>query len=394
MAEDKKNSVRTEGLLLSDNEPKVEFENLSLADKEEYIDFLMVAYKDQFNRDKFEKREMVKKFWDWKYLDNPTMVRWKPIIWICRFRDKMVGQICVMPIDLKVGQETYKGGWFQDFIILPLFRNMGIGHSLIQHALKKLNGLIDIVMAAGTNERSYDLFKKAGFLDMGAINRSVYPLNFKNILEKSIDMELMRPFLHVTINAIFKLSHLWNRFHKNENVEVSEAVNFDEGFDSFWLEASKQSTCIATRDKGMLKWRFIDQPYRRYKILTAEIKGGLRGYAVIREANVKSDNIRFGGLKVGIISDIFFDPKEKNIGVSLLNTALQDFNGRVDLVRCDSLSPVIQRTVRTSGFINIKSNDRFLIHLLNEGMINKNGSFLQDRKNWYLTYGDSDIDLY
>ena len=357
---------------MAENDNKrVRFEQLSLQDEEEYADFLAAAYKGRPNYGRFSDRDAVKKFWRWKYIDNPNASGDRPLIWLCRLEGRVVAQTCLMPVSLKIGIGVCRAGWYQDFVVLPEFRGQGLGSLLVEHVTEDAKNYLDVLLVAGTNKISYAIFKKSGFSDIGFVGRNVM-------------VARMAP--------LFRLFRIFAKSSRQRGeVKITETGALGREFDDFWLSVSKSFPNIVKRDAETLKWRFIDQPWRDYRILIAESNGTLKGYAAISQGRVFKG--RLGNLRMGIVSDILFDPKEKHIGLSLLEAAVKYLSKGCDIVRCDILCRGVEPVIRSAGFMPIKSNNRFLAKPLNEEM--GYGDMIgPDKKLWHLTYGDSDLDLF
>ena len=140
-----------------------------------------------------------------------------------------------------------------------------------------------------------------------------------------------------------------------------------------------------------MQWRWHHHPLYVYKVWAARQEGCLKGYVVVREDLALTSRLK--GLKVAIISDLFFDPQEKNIGKALLKSVINAYRERTDLMRCDLYSPEIQSFLRREGFIGIKSQHRFLIYALKEEYKKCVEQAVSLKKGWHLTYGDSDFDF-
>lgn len=386
-----KNKISDDKLIRSG----VKFEKLSLHNEEEYLDFLMEAYKNNFNYYRFEDPNLVRKLWYWEYMDIPGSFKGSPFIWVCRLQNRIIAQVCIMPVELKIGDKPYRGGWCQDVMVLPQFRNMGLGYFIFQYLSEGLDSFFDILLVSGTNKNSYTLLKSIGFLDVGFFSRNIKVLNIKNITEKLTRKTAPRLLLGIFIKFItltLKLPYLFNASNcNNDDIKVSAADDFSEEFDNFWFKVSRQSPCIIKRDAESLKWRFKDNPVWDYKILVAKNKDILAGYIALKESRPNKKG--FEELKIGVISDVLFNLKDDNIGVALFDAAIDYFKEKVDLVRCDILCKEMMPIIKKMGFMGIKSYNRFIVYPLREELKRKGKCLINDRKNWYLTFFDSDLDL-
>ena len=339
---------------------------LTVADEEAYVDFLQKAYRDQFNSYRFESRAEVKKFWRWEYLDNPQHIHEKPLIWVCRSGDNIVGQLCVMPVKVKLCNGIYQGGWCQDFMVLPDFRGKGIGQKLVHEVKNGLHDTMDVVMAVIATENSRAIFRKEGFTEVGEVNKNVAVTAASNIL--------------LSIR----------RFGARRSIEVQEANISGGEFNHLWECLSKKFDCLIMRDAETLNWRFAPQRYWTYRAFIAKAYGVPKGYVIVKEKVCRIK--RRQSSNTGIIADIFFDPAEQNIGRTLIETALHCIKGTLPVVRCDAMNPSVQKLLKSAGFITIKSANRFLLYL-SERVAKEDIVSARKKCNWYITYGDSDLDL-
>jgi len=359
---------------------------LTLDEKEEYTDFLMEAYKDQFSSYMFQDARAVQGRWLWKYFDNPSPISEKPLIWLCRIYGKIAGQFCLMPVEVKIKDRVYNGGWCQDFIVLSKYRARGLGKLIVKHAMDKAGAYIDILLVAGTNAASYAIFKDLGFSDVGFIGRNLKIINPQNVSSKFVKNRFLKSLANIAIKTCFK-PHV--RSHSMDRVRILEVTDFKAGIDNFCTAMSNKFTCRVKRDSAFLCWRFKNQPLGRYRILVAKEDGSVKGYAVIRQSEIRQG--RFKGMPMGVVSDIFFDPEDAGIGAFLLSEAEKLLSGS-DIIRCDMMSEWPDKFISKAGFRRVRSNNRFLVYPIKDEL---KGASLHGRPidAWTLTYGDSDLDM-
>ena len=352
---------------MSDQRCDTRFEKLSLSDRDEYLDFLVEAHQDRFDSLRFRDRASADRSWRWKYVDNPGAAEESPLVWLARIGGKIVGQFCLMPVTLKIDGKTCNGGWFQDFIVLPQYRKMGIGRSLVSHVMKDSAEYLDILLVAGTNDISYSIFKKAGLIDAGRIP------------------------LYVRLNRL-KLFYMLFDIRRypggnKKNIFIKEIAFFDDPFNKLWEAASATFGLVVRRDSAYLNWRFVGQHCWGYRIFKASRKDSddPAGYIVVREGESR-------GLRTGVVTDIFASGNDPDIITSLFDFAVSYFSKRRDIaiVRCDVLNKGFGRILRRRGFVSIPSDTRFMFKTIKDGPC---VAFFADRDNWFLDYSDSDLDL-
>lgn len=339
---------------------------LTLTDEKSYIDFLQRAYRNQFNGYRFESRHNIEEFWRWEYIENPHKITGKPLVWICRVGGDIIGQLCVMPVTVKISDRSYAGGWYHDFMVLPEFRGRGIGQQLMHEVKLGLSDTVDITMAVIATERSRAIFRKHSFIEIGEVNKNI------------------------SLRMVSRILLSFRRLNAEKSIKIQETDAFDVEFDNLWECLSKNFKCLIKRDKEIIRWRFAPQPYWTYRAFIAKEDNIPKGYIIVKVK--KYDKIGQKSLNIGIISDVFFDPSETHIGRALIENALKIMKNEEIIVRCDVMNPSVQRFLRSVGFVNIKSDNMFFL-CLSERVAKEDAALARNRYSWYITYGDSDLDF-
>jgi len=320
----------------------------------ELIAFLKAAYADQFNAAEYQDEKKVVERLEWA----------RSLAWLCRENasGKIVGHFGITQVWLKYKDGYCPAAWGKDLIVLPEFRNLGIGPFLVASVLKEVEDKASIFLIAGVRDHVYTMYKKFGFADMGYIS------------------------LYVRPNILF-MRLLFHRPGKNEKVLIEKIARFDGSFDKLWETVSVPFGLIVRRDSAYLNWRFVDQPYWKYEIFKALRKESRKpaGYIVLREGKSR-------GLRTGVISDIFASENDQDTTAALIDFAVSSYAKRRDIafIRCDILNKGVGRVLRRRGFIKMPPRERFMFTNVKQGL---DESFFRDRDNWFLDYSDSDLDL-
>jgi GNAT superfamily N-acetyltransferase len=362
--------------------------------KKDLIDFFKLAYSDQFNAADYENEEGIMKRWEWANIMNPNIHGNLFPAWVCKDNrnNKIVGHCGLIPIFLKIKDICYPAAWVRDLIVPLKYRRSGIGSFLFDTVLKNNKDKFAMFLLAGTNDYGTAFYKKLGCFYLDRIPLFIRINRLVNILETRLHNRLLIRFL-ATFGGIF-LKFLNASFYKkssksyeNDEILVTQIQNFDNSFDKLWEYASSGFAIITKRDRDNLNWRFVKQPYWRYKIFKAESKksGEIKGYVVLREGNSR-------GFRIGVISDLFAYPKDIRTIASLISFAVKFFEKKdnIDLVRCDILNKNFASILRKFGFISIPSNSHFMISNIRQ---NLDLNFAVNRNNWFIDYADSDLDL-
>lgn len=364
------------------------------SDLSEVVAFFKAAYADQFNASEYKNEDDIIKRWKWANIENPNRDGLGPLAWICRENSskKIIGHFGVIPIALKCKDRYYPAVWGRDLVVLPEFRKLGLGPFLVAGVLKELKNRAVIFLAAGVRDHVYPMYKKFGFADMGLISLYVRVNCLRDIIRSKINNRLLASLLSILGNLGLKIVdmpvQIKERIHKmNSDISIEQIECFDNSFDKLWETASVSFGLIARRDSAYLNWRFIDQPYWNYKIFKALRKDNSfpSGYIILREGVGR-------GLRTGVITDLFASANDLPIIKSLIYYAISYFRNKDDiaLIRCNILNKEIAGVIRGCGFMNIPCKERFMFTNIENGL---ETDFFSDRRNWFVDYADSDLDL-
>lgn len=372
------------------NPEELVLEKLSVCDGDEYTDFLMEAYKDQFHARLFADRETVRRRWLWEYVDAPTAMGEKPLIWVLRADGKMAGQMCVMPVTLNVKGRPYKAGWCQDFIVLPAYRKKGWGHSIVQQVTNEARKHVEALLAVVASEASYRVFRKASYRDIGFATRGVTVTDPRRLAAAVSGNPVARTTFRLVAGAFFCGAGGVRRCAIDRSVRVSVYDGPAGVLGNFYARVAGELRYAIARDADFVSWRFMNRPLQEYRILAAWKKNDIKGYVVLRESMLSKE--RFCGVRTGVIVDILYDLRDRGTGIALIDGAIRYFKDRTDIVRFDFLDQRLLSVAWLSGFINASTPNRFYIAPFTEEL----QSVADDgfTGGWHLTYGDSDLDLF
>jgi len=354
-------------------------------------EFNKKAYKNEFNAARYQDQKKILHFWDWKYRTNPASRNIKNFGWVANYKDKLIGQFHIMPADVKIGDNYYCCAWGSDLAILTEYRNLGISTFLIQHAREEAGRQFASFLLGGMNENSYNVFKQSGFVNLGNIPRYIKILDIKTVLRS---YGLPR-FLYLAADKIVRLTRKLLPFKKrmhDKAVELEMVNGFDDEFKRFWDSVAVYYRCIARRDLSFLKWRYRNQPLWTYTTLRVKRDNNMKGFAVLREADIK--NGRLKGKRIGVVSDILITPQDRVSTQRLLTAILEFFQTKgVLLIKCDILNNFVEEALQKAGFWRIKSRHAFMLNLYNRNISKSDKDLAAARKNWFISSGDSDFDF-
>jgi len=360
--------------------------------KEDLLVFFKLAYSEQFNAEDYHNQEGVARRWEWRNLKNPDISSRQFPSWVCRDSktNAIVGHFGTMPVSLKYKGASYPAAWGIDLIATPRYRKSGIASFLVSSVLKNTKNNLSLFLLAGLNDYVVEkVFKKVGFIHLGHIPAYIRINKLDNILQSKIRIgilaRLMGIFGDILLNLLYVPSYLRGLKYRNRETTIAEVESFDTSFDRLWEKTSGSFPVVIKRDSKHLNWRFVTQPYWKYKIFKAERNGELKGYIVLREGKSR-------GLRVGVVSDIFCVPDDIRTIDSLIIFVIKTFKKKrdIDLIRCDMLHRNFERILRKFGFIRMRSSSHFMVTNIHRDM---DPNFVANRDNWFVNYADCDLDL-
>lgn len=353
-------------------------------DRDGLIAFFQQAYSDQYNASQYKNTDLIVRKWNWYNLENPYISKCQIPSWMCLHKGRIVGHFATIPISLKFGGNSVQAAWGRDLIVAPKFRNYGVGPFLIHQVIQENRDLF-VFLIAGLNDDVYTIYRKFDFADLGLIPLYVKILNFEKSLQLFLKSHFLRkafiPFLKGML--LFKSSFRVGR--KNGNFEFVKVHEFSEEENNFYRSTSVNFPALVERDETFLNWRYIRQPLFNYTVVKARSFGKMRGYIVLKVGQAR-------GLKTGNIVDLFCHPSDAQAQCALINYAIRHFSakGDIDIIKSNILYRDLATVLSRAGFLNIPSNSRFMMKLNNKDFSVFSAG---NREDWFITSGDSDLDL-
>jgi len=340
--------------------------------------FFKKAYKNTLFANKWKTKKNFFKILRWKNIfQNSQSKQYHSFCSIHQKTGEIVAHLGLTPCQLKVGNFKKKAVWGRDMIVHPAYRGFGLGSSLFLHVIKMAKKNYDIFLLAGANPRAVNLYKKIGFTYLGKI-----PLYLKIIRPWKL---LCKVAGYETKPIISKIAEK-HRFKKLTSLKQAKELDLKKNYHII-KNLSKKFSNIVIKNSSCLIKKFFHSPFFNYKFFWIyNFQKQIAGYIVIRVYTKKR-------VKVGVISDLVVNPTEKNVICQCLREASwilsRYFN--VDCIRFDILNPLIEKYLWIAGFFKVPSRSHFLVLNLSKKIkLNK----IHIRKEWLLTYSDSDLEGY
>jgi GNAT superfamily N-acetyltransferase len=345
-------------------------------DKEGVSQLRSVVYGGPFEEDE----------WVWRYESSPL----RPArIYLAESEGMIVG-LRIFPFrEVKVGNDVWMSVMAVGGMVHPDFQRRGIWSSLMREGLSRLRseGIHLALSFPGTLRHSYAGFCKMGWSDLGSIPFLAKPLRLDGFLSKYVRSEWVKSSAN-RISRSFARTRAGRRSPRASGLSIERLESFDERFDLFWNQVSREQTALMVRDQKYLNYRYFDCPGDRYALFAAFRGEQLAGYIVVRRALPMLD------LSIGLIMEI--EPMgDADVAASLLDEAISSLDEEeVDGIGCLMMehSPCYGM-LRRAGFFRVP--DRFNpreYHLVVEADPAKfSKAAMAQRGRWYLTWGDFDV---
>lgn len=327
-------------------------------------------------------------YWKWEFPSNSSG---SAHITLADDAGKIVGHYAVVPRTIRVEGEIRMGSIVVDVMTHPDYRQQGmfaaIGHEALQDA-----GRAGIEFSYGFPIRKEVMpgHLKVGWKHIFNIPILARPLHFKPIVQSYINVPLLSDLAalvaaigySVGVQPLLYLAQ--SRPILESDVTVREIKEFDERFDSLWLETNRQFPVMGVRNTEYLNWRYPEHPYHHYRVWVAEKQNKLLGYVVTRTGDLL-------GLRAGIIVDILADQSSLGVIDQLLQKVILEFQqaNDLDLIACMMTKggPYFAALQR-QGLIVTPKVFWFILHMNDP---RASTDILMSPLNWYLTWGDTDV---
>lgn len=345
-------------------------------DQEGILELYKVVYPErEYDRDKWMK------WWQWMYRDNPNG---KGIVWLAVHDGKVVGQYAIVPRRMKVGSQSVAGALSLDTMTHPGYRRQGIFETLAK-AVYEEAGRDGIHIVHGfPNEFSYPGFvTRLDWFYVDTMGTLLKPLNWRNALTIAISNRLLLMIGALTGNLVGMAFSRGRKAPAVEGLIIAQVPSFDERINEFWAKLSHQYRVMVERNREYLNWRYVDAPDSDYLVYIAERGAEVVGYLVLH-------CMQMGQASAAIIFDILAESEE--IAQCLIAEAVErSKRERVDLVYYASVGgSSVPKAFRRNGFMHFPSVKRLRFCAYSTSSC-ASREFLQNRGNWFIQMGDSDM---
>ena len=207
-------------------------------------DELSSFYEKVFNN----RSKFLIKNWRWLYRLSYNEI--EPIILINN--NNIVGQLGLIPVNLRAGSEILSATWFVDFIITPEFQGKGAGSFLVKEAMK-----MSPIQMAFSNQNALPVYKKFQWSlisSMKRLGRPINPIKWIPYIKNS-NLKIFKDIYNFNLKKNFKSMSEIKPYSFNNNSKII--------IDSFIKKKKiNYNNLEIERDENWLNWRLFKCPYR------------------------------------------------------------------------------------------------------------------------------------
>lgn len=326
----------------------------------------------------FDKNGSSKEFEkiDWQFLKNPINKQFVDIA-VQKNKNEAAAIYAISPVKLKLENNVFIGSQSLDTMTDKNYRGQGLFIKLANSVYKKAQeGNVKLVYGFPNGNSIYGFKKKLKWQVLDPVPFLIKPLKTKYFTKRF-------PFLTLIPN----LSLSFSKFKPSKAYKLDFKNEFPMEVNNIWKIFSKDILVAVNRDKEYLDWRYITKPNEVYKILHCfSNTGEYLGFIVY---TIKG---KHGG-KIGYIMELIYDLSNPFAAKQLLGKAISEIkqqNADCILSWCLEHSPNY-KIFKGKNFFKMPEKLRPIeLHFGARAFDEKLNDLVLNRKNWYLSYSDSD----
>lgn len=348
-------------------------------DEDEAIGLLLSKLSPQERSEVYQLR---KTRWHWQYYENPANPETEPILWVAeeetkedeKTKSRIVGLVCPLAVKVRTPLGLTLGSWCNDWIVHSDYRGKGLGWQLEDAWVKTF----PIALGRGWSKRAYEVSVKLGLITVSGFLRCWIVLSrfgFASLLWRVRHFERLKRLLLLPVGLT-----LSKKRQLGVELGVSSSLLGDE--EGIWIRVASCYGFAVERDQAYLEWRYSKNPMQEFKYIRATSNGKLLGLAIVRLSSDRPP--------IGVICDLVLDPNDIQVGVGLLEKAIEFFSSKGACAVTLDLPPALEPVIRAIKRPIMIEEAKILVGD-NDGKYGDLGIY--DAKSWYLSRSDSDIDF-
>jgi len=322
--------------------------------------------------------------WNWEYKNNPNN---RIEILLAIDGKQIIGHYSVIPIKMKILEDYYIASFSLDTMTHSKYRGQGIFPTLANKLYNDLGETgIPFTYGFPNNNSIKPFVKKCGWSEISNVPIYILPLNISKLAARYLKSKFFLNFFGEIYNFLFDL--IWKKNPLPNQVAIEEIKKFDKNFDDLWELVKDEIIIGVVRNSKYLNWRYFRKPEENYNVYAIYLNNNLKGYIVLKI------ELRFD-LTIGLIVDIITDASNIIFQHYLIKYAILYFKKK----KVDIISVIMfphwryYKSLIRNKFVKIT---KILFPEEVYFGVRKNSEtidfqLIKNPKNWYLTWGDTDV---
>lgn len=317
----------------------------------------------------------------WQYLHNPTGKLFVDFAIPSTDTARVAAIYSVMPVFVRLNGQVVLGTQSLDTLTDVDFRGKGLFTKMALNVFSRCerNG-VACVYGFPNGSSAPGFFKKLGWARLDPVPFLVRPLRANFILRRLGPLKALAERL-----PTIPVSRL-GRPTLPRSHEIRPITHFDERIDGLWDRFAQGIGAAVHRDARYLSWRLFAKPETHYRVLGLYENSRLIAFCAFAAHD------KHGG-RVGYVLELLHEPGRADDAQRLLQECtadLADDGAEVVLAWCLDHSPNF-RAYSTNGFFHLPERLRPIeLHVGVRPLCAPPEANLGNRRNWYLSYLDSD----
>lgn len=328
------------------------------------------------------------KLWKWRYDDNPARTDAFPSFLVLEQEHRIVGVQGLFPLRIKVGQKNLTASVSCDLAVDPAARSEGVKLKL--GALSK--DLSSLHISTSSNETANKITLALGGREVFPGRRKyLKPLRVSGLLRKrlpetnTVAGKIAAASLAVAkpVDCFMAIERKFRLRSRRQGIAIRDVPRFDERFEKFWGELSKENVILVVRDRSYLNWRYSEYPFAGIQSFELLLGQELFGFSVIH-MGVDNEHLCFA-----TILELAGRDCEMNIEEHLLKEGIRRAAMRgAHYVTARAPTTRSRELLRRYGF---HPRDLHYSPITYRNTSNLPDDVFAKNQNWYLSMGDGDI---
>jgi hypothetical protein len=329
------------------------------------------------------------KLWRWRYDANPAKSgSIQPFI-VGEQGGKIVGVHGLVPLRVKVGDQTLVASCSCDLAVDPAARSAGMKLKL--RTLSK--ELSPLHISTSANEPANKITLALGGKEVASGRKKlIKPLLTGSLVKRMISEKggkfwrtagaITSVLVGKPVDWALAIGRKFTTYPQVEGATFEEIKRFDLRFDQFWESVSRETEIMHVRDSAYLNWRYVEYPFPGIQSVALVQDNRILGLCVIHVAT-DTDGLRFAAILELLVPRAETDAFDQLLGEAI-RRAIE--SGAHTVTARTSVQEWEERLTR-NGFRIRKMPFSPITYKNNSDIPN---SVFDNNANWYVSLGDGD----